>query len=320
MEDWGARDPRWAGIRTDGVEVGGTTVRTLRVDGPDHGIPQVLIHGLGGSATNWIETAVGLSAYGPVFAPDLPGFGRTPHPQPGAATVRANARFVSAFCRELGLDRVVLHGNSMGGMISILVAGHNRSLVERLVLVNPALPAPRTQVHKADPLTLLRFAPFVSPRLGARVMELSRQRLTAAQLYQQTIDLCFADPSSVREPLRELGVENLEWAREVDWRIPGFAEAATSVVKMVTGARTIHRAMDRIEAPTLLLWGAHDRLVARPAVAAAAARRPDWTYHEFEHLGHVPMLEDPDTHLEVVETWLQTTGIPRATGASASTA
>lgn len=311
MEDWGARDPRWSGIRTEWVDVAGARVRTLRVDGPSDGIPQLLIHGLGGSATNWIEVAVGLSAYGPVIAPDLPGFGRTPPPAEGAATVRRNARFVSALADALDLDRVVLHGNSMGGLISTLVAGHNRDLVERLVLVNPALPMPKTRMHETSPIALLRFAPFVATQLGATVMSKARQRLTSETLYQQTIDLCFADPNSVRPELRALGVENLEWAREVDWRIPGFAEAASSLVKMLTGARTLNRALDRIEAPTLLLWGEHDKLVARPAMEAAASRRRDWHFHVFDHLGHVPMLEDPDAHLDVVHTWLQTTGIPR---------
>lgn len=317
MDDWGARDPRWAGLRTEWLDVGGTSVRTLRADGPADGTPQLLVHGLGGSATNWVEVAVALSAHGPVVATDLPGFGRTAPPTAGASTVRRNARFVSALCRTLGWDRIVLHGNSMGGLISTLVAAHRPDLVERLVLVNPALPVPRSRIRDTSLVATARFAPFVSPRLGALVMNKAAGRFTAAEMYDQTIDLCFADPASARPPLRDLGIENVEWGRGQDWRVPGFADAATSLVKMLASGRALNRAIDAVEAPTLLLWGDRDRLVSSAAMDAAVARRPDWTFHVFRDVGHVPMLEVPDAHVAVVSAWLETSAVPHHAGASA---
>lgn len=312
MEDWGARDPRWAGIRTEWLDVRGTPVHTLRIDGPAAGIPQVLVHGLGGSATNWLEIMVGLSAYGPVLAMDLPGFGQTAPPRPGAAKVRANARFLSALCRAVGWDRVVLHGNSMGGLISTLVAGHRQDLVERLILVNPGLPAPRRHAHKISPSMLLRFAPFVSPRSGRLAMERMYSRMGADQLYRETISLVYADPGNLREPLREVAIDNVRRAKELEWRVPGFVDAATSLVAMLIGARTVMRAVDGIEAPTLVVWGDEDQLVGRPVIDGLVKRRPGWDLHVFEGIGHVPMLECPDAHLQVVERWLETSGIPRA--------
>lgn len=312
MEDWGARDPRWSGIRTEWLEVRGTPVRTLRVDGPGEGTPQLLVHGLGGSATNWLEVMTGLADYGPVLAVDLPGFGLTAPPRPEAARVRSNARFVSALCRAVGWDRVVLHGNSMGGLISTLVAGHRQDLVERLVLVNPGLPAPRSQMHRIPPTALLRFAPFVSKGLGRAAMERMYHRLDAERLYDETVNLVFADPANLRPALREVAVENVRYAKELDWRIDGFVQAATSLVGLLTGARTVGRAIDAIEAPTLVVWGDADRLVGRPVVDGLVSRRPTWDLHVFEGCGHVPMLEFPDAFLDVTRRWLETTGIPQA--------
>jgi pimeloyl-ACP methyl ester carboxylesterase len=312
VDDWGARDPRWTGIRSEWVDVRGTPVHTLRVDGPATGVPQLLVHGLGGSATNWLEVMVGLAAYGPVLAMDLPGFGQTAPPRPGAAKVRANARFVSALCRALGWDRVVLHGNSMGGLVSTLVAGHRQDLVERLVLVNPGLPAPRRHAHRVPPTALLRFAPFVSPRLGRLAMERMYHRLDAETLYRETINLVYADPDNLREPLREVAVANVQRAKELDWRVPSFVDAATSLVAMLVGARTIRRSVDGVEAPTLVLWGDEDKLVGRPVIDGLVARRPQWHLHVFDGIGHVPMLECPDAYLDVVARWLETSGIPRA--------
>jgi pimeloyl-ACP methyl ester carboxylesterase len=312
VQDWGERDPRWAGIRTEWIEVSGTQVRTLRVDGPEHGVPQLLVHGLGGSSTNWLEVMVELSAYGPVLAMDLPGFGLTAPPSPNGARVRPNARFISALCRAVGWDRVVLYGNSMGGLIGTLVAGHRRDLVERLVLVNPGLPAPRRHAHRISPTALLRFAPFVSERVGRLAMERMYERLSPERVYRETVNLVYADPDNLREPLREVAVENVARARELDWRIDGFVQAATSLIRLFLGARTITRAIERIEAPTLVLWGDQDQLVGRPVIEGLTARRPDWDLHVFEDCGHVPQLEFPDDFVAVVERWLETSGIPRA--------
>ncbi|MBW3619580.1 MAG: alpha/beta fold hydrolase, partial [Actinobacteria bacterium] len=221
MEDWGERDPRWAGIRTEWLEVQGTRVRTLRHDGPATGIPQLLVHGLGGSSTNWLEVMGELSAYGPVLAMDLPGFGLTAPPVTNGSRVRPNARFISALCEVVGWDRVVLYGNSMGGLISTLVAGHRQDLVSRLILVNPGLPAPRRHAHRIPPMALLRFAPFVSQRLGTLALERMYDRLTPERVYRETVNLVYADPDKLREPLREVAIENVARATELDWRIDG---------------------------------------------------------------------------------------------------
>jgi pimeloyl-ACP methyl ester carboxylesterase len=310
VEDWGVRDPRWAGIRTEWIEVQGTSVRTLRIDGAEAGTPQLLIHGLGGSATNWLEVMGQLSADGPVVAVDLPGFGLTAPPVREAARVRANARFVSALCRALGWERVVLFGNSMGGLIATLAAAHRQDLVERLVLVNPGLPAPRHQTHKLSPAVLLGFAPFVSRRLGTVAMRRLYDRLDADRLYRETITLVYADPDTLRDPLRRVAVDNVELAKQLDWRIPGFVEAATSLVRLMIGGRTVMRAIDAVEAPTLLLWGDEDQLVGRPVIDGLVARRPGWDLHVFRGCGHVPMLEYPDEFLRVVAAWRGSSGAP----------
>lgn len=312
MEDWGERDPRWAGIRTEWIEVQGTQVRTLRVDGPASGTPQLLVHGLGGSSTNWLEVMVELSAYGPVLAMDLPGFGLTAPPAGSSSRVRPNARFVSALCDAVGWDQVVLYGNSMGGLIGTLVAGHRRDLVSRLILVNPGLPAPRRHAHRIPPATVLRFAPFVSQKLGTLAMERMYERMSPERVYRETVELVYADPDQLREPLREVAVENVARARDLDWRIDGFVQAATSLVRLLAGARTISRAIARIEAPTLVLWGDQDQLVGRPVIDGLTARRPEWDLYVFADCGHVPMLEFPDDFTRVVERWLETSGIPRA--------
>lgn len=79
--DWGQRAPRWAGITSKVVEVGGTRVHYLRAgsrggaegSGPTH----LLIHPMGTGAWSWMDVIGPLAATGPVIAPDLPGSGRS---------------------------------------------------------------------------------------------------------------------------------------------------------------------------------------------------------------------------------------------------
>ena len=102
--------------------------------------PLVLVHGLGGSHLNWVQVAPALAEIRRVIAIDLAGFGLTP----GAGrdlSVRANAALLGRFIREELGGRSVLVGNSMGGMVSLLLAAAEPDVVAGLVLVDPSVPS-----------------------------------------------------------------------------------------------------------------------------------------------------------------------------------
>jgi pimeloyl-ACP methyl ester carboxylesterase len=303
VQDWGERAERWTGVRTEVMEVRGTAVTTLRAGDDADGTPQLLVHGLGGSATNWIEVATPLAAHGPVLAPDLPGFGRTEPPRKGASNVRTNARFLVALLDELGWDEVVVHGNSMGGLISVLLAELLPRRIRRLVLVSPALPTARRELRALDRRTFTRFAPFAVPGVGTPVLRRIWSSLTPEQLYRDMEAFVHADPTRVAPEIHELGIENIAFGRDADWRLPGFVAAAESLVALLLSGRELRRAMDAVRAPTLFVWGDQDALVGRPVVDHAVTRRDDWELAVLPGVGHVPMIEAPQHYLDVVTRW-----------------
>lgn len=307
FEDWGVRSPRWAGVRSESIDVHGTAVHALRVDGPADAVPLLLVHGLGGSATNWLEVARELSELGPVLAPDLPGFGRTEPPRPGATRIGGNARFLRALLDTVGWDRVVLIGNSMGGTIAILTAELIPDRVDRLVLVAPALPAPLADLPRLPAQTFLRFAPFAVPGLGRAVVRRLWSRLTPEQLWEDGAAYVHGDPSRVSSEMRAVGIDNLRLGRESGWRLPGFVAAAESLVSSVLTARSLLRTVDAVTAPVLVVWGDADALVARPVIDGLRLRRPDWELHVLEGVGHVPQIEVPGRFAEIVMGWLRQT-------------
>jgi pimeloyl-ACP methyl ester carboxylesterase len=101
------------------------------------GMPIVLIHGLGGSAENWASLLPLLSKEYLVYAPDLPGFGKTPL-APEGYTIRTHVLYIRRFLDALGYPRVALVGNSLGGWIATMFAAEYPERVEHLYLLNSA--------------------------------------------------------------------------------------------------------------------------------------------------------------------------------------
>ncbi|WP_434739677.1 alpha/beta fold hydrolase [Micromonospora sp. SH-82] len=108
-----------------------------RGDGP----PLVLIHGLGSHWQVWRPVVADLARHRDVIALDLPGFGQTPpwpphpgpHPTPGSVPHLADR--VAAFLDTLGLGRVEVAGNSLGGGIALELARRGRA--DRVTAFSP---------------------------------------------------------------------------------------------------------------------------------------------------------------------------------------
>ena len=316
QQDWGERSERWRGVRSELVDVAGTQVHVLRADGPADGPTQLLIHGLGGSATNWLEVMAGLAEVGPVIAPDLPGFGRTEPPNPRGSRLRSNLGFLRVLARHLGVDRATVHGNSMGGLLAVQLAASTPELVERLVLVDPALPARPQDSMQLTKETLRTFAPFVVPTVGRRVIGKMYATHTAEQLFDDNQAYVHADPSRVSEALKAVGRENTAYGQRTPWRLDGFVSAAESMVAALIGRRGLMRAVDAIQAPTLVVWGDRDQLIGRPVIDVLIARRPDFDLRVLEGVGHAPMVEVPDDYLATVIDWYGHRETPRAGSAA----
>ncbi|MFD0854445.1 alpha/beta fold hydrolase, partial [Actinomadura adrarensis] len=107
------------------------------------GRPALLfLHGSGPGVTgssNWRQVIEGLGDTFHCIAPDILGFGDSsyPDPQPQGFTAQAEVRIDALFALidTLKLDKVVLVGNSMGGMYSLRMAQLRPDLIDRIVLM-----------------------------------------------------------------------------------------------------------------------------------------------------------------------------------------
>ncbi len=305
--DWGERSVRWAGIRSEVVDVCGTSVHLLRAEaGPEAPVdapPQLLVHSMASGGMVWLDVLGPLTAYGPVIAPDLPGavLGHTASPHPSAVRAEPSARFLRALTSTLGLDRLVLHGWSFGGLVAVLFADLEPVRVERLILADPTLPGPLSTAERVAWQTLGRAGLLVgSAVLGGLVGLFGSALLDAKQRYagQQALPRCSAE-------LITLVTEQLDGLRSQPhrWR-DGIVAFASAVSAMYVDRRPVQEAIDRLTTPTLLLWGDQDPLIERAVIDHLIARRPDWDLRIFETVGHLPPLEIPQVYADTVGEWL----------------
>ena len=280
--------------------------------GPDDGPLLVCVHGLGGSHVNWAAVAPDLAKTCRVVAVDLAGFGHTPGA--GRSTsVQANARLVARFVAQVAGAPAILVGNSMGGLISNLVASQRPDLVAGLVLVDPALPV--SLASRPDPLTMGMFAAYFTPGVGKAVIAGRRKVRTPEQLAMDTLRLCCVDPHRVPKAVLAAHVE-LAKKRNYYPELEGEFVAATRSLLWLLARRRAHTAMlRRYSGPVMLLHGDKDRLVSIASARAAARANPSWRFEVARDIGHVPQLEAPEWTRDLVLDWLATDGVAAADAA-----
>ncbi|MDT4922560.1 MAG: hypothetical protein QOG01_273 [Pseudonocardiales bacterium] len=267
-------------------------VRTTPTDNPN-AEPALLVHGLGGAASNWTDFAGALRHRLAIDAIDLPGHGRSGPAPNNDYSPQAHATVVIAYLEQADRGAVHLVGNSMGGAVSILVASRRPDLVRTLTLISPAVPDLRPRIYplRHDP----RMAALAVPGLGA----LGMRRLAALSPESRvtgTIKLCFADPKRYPpERLRESIAEARD-RRAMPWASSAFLRSMRGLALSQTlRGRTGWATIRSITAPTLVLWGDTDKLVAPDLAPYVAAAIPNARLLVLNDIGHTAMMEDPIT-------------------------
>ena len=253
--------------------------RFIRIDGMDvhyrdegTGPVIVLLHGTSSSLHTWDGWARELAKDYRVLRMDLPAFGLTGPSPKGDYTHGAYVDFLEHFVARVGVPQFVLAGNSLGGAIAWKYALSHPERVRALVLVDaggyPLLGGGRP--------VAFRVASWpVVPRLLVR--------LDPRPLVEDGAKKAYGDPARLRP-------EVLERYYELSLR-PGNRQAF--VARMQTDNPDDSPRIRALRAPTLILWGARDRLLPVDAARRFHADIAGSRLVVYPDLGHVPMEEDP---------------------------
>jgi pimeloyl-ACP methyl ester carboxylesterase len=270
------------------------------VGGDDAGAPReraLYVHGLGGASTNWTDLAALLAVRFEGWSLDLPGFGRSQPPPRGRYSIRGHVRAVIEVLEHIvGLPGeaagrpVHLLGNSLGGLVSLLVASRRPDLVASLTLISPAMPVYRVPpaFSRAMLLLLLPGVPSLAERRLAGV--------TPEQNVRAMIRMCFGEPDRVSRKRVEQAVQEMRERAEQPWADRALTRSMRGLITsyLRVGAANAWRAARSLRLPTLILWGDRDKLVDPALAPRLAAAVPDARLLVLERVGHVAMLEAPE--------------------------
>jgi pimeloyl-ACP methyl ester carboxylesterase len=214
--------------------------RTIRYFVAGQGPPLVLVHGLGGSATNWVELAPLLAPHFRLVIPDLPGHGAS-EPLAGVSGLQPYADRVAAVMEHERASPAPLVGHSLGGLVVLRLALRRPDSVSALVLAAAA----GLSVGSPWGRNLLTAVTVVRPgRLAGRYRLLvARSRLLRRIVFGV---VSVADPVG----LSEVSVE-------------GFLAGQALHTDTGSAWRAVRdddprQELERLGRPALVLWGAED--------------------------------------------------------------
>ena len=208
----------------------------MRVGETGSGRPIVLVHDLFGSHEDFTAILQPLAEKMHVILIDLPGFGESEKPRKYAYGFEGFAETVLDALAALSLSRVTLLGHGFGGGIALTLASRHPSVVERLVLVDPA-------VYELRPTLLFRLAR--TPGLGRLLLK----QLVGARSFGRLMPHSEARAAHVR----------VEYDR---FNSPDGREAAVLALDACSDLRPVRAVVPRIATPTLVIWGDSDPLVS----------------------------------------------------------
>ncbi|MCL7459124.1 alpha/beta hydrolase [Micromonospora sp. MSM11] len=296
--------PPWPGreVRLDGTV---TYVRDTPATAPG-AEPALYVHGLGGSSQNWTDLAYLLADRLDGQAIDLPGFGRS---EPGRRyTVPAFADRVIRWIEHSDRGPVHLFGNSLGGAISVQVAGARPDLVRSLTLISPALPFLDFRRSLQG-----RMLPLLAIPRGERLAAWRLAQIAPEVMAQQVMESCVADLSRICDQRREEALEEIRVRHEVPHYAAAYVRTFRGLVSSflrsyLPGSGSLWRLAATVAAPTLVVGGRADRLVDVRVAPQTARVVPDSRLLMLDGVGHVAQLEVPRLVARAVLGLLTETG------------
>ena len=245
----------------------------------------ILISGLGYDRWQWHKMTSGLSQYFQVIVFDNRGAGESDKPA-GPYVAQLLADDTAALLEALGHKQAFIMGHSMGGFVAQALALSRPDLVKKLILASTNFGGPRhipvTQEAlavltdtQADPIERLKRGIAISTAPG----------------------WAESHPDSVREWLEYRASHPLD--------LTGYNAQMSIGMALLAEAACFEHKLKDVTAPTLILFGAHDKVVPPGNADLLAKQIPNSTIHILPNAGHLFPFEAPDEANGVIVKFLK---------------
>ena len=257
-----------------------------------------LVHGSNASLHTWEPWVERLKSKYRIVSLDLQGHGLT-GPIPSACyTPQCMAQTVEAVRAKLGIERIAIAGNSMGGSVSIAYALAHPERVAALILVD------------SSGAPIKRDGP---PPLGFRIAQTPVLRdLGAIITPKSVIGETLEKSVSVKSVASDAAITRY-WEL---LRAPGNREATMQRFAGYGPSRLTPESFAALKGtPVLILWGAEDALIPVQSADWFKSALPQAKVVVYPKIGHIPQEEAPDRSAADVDAFLAAHG---ATGSPPS--
>lgn len=236
--------------------------------GNSEGTPVVLLHGFASNKENWLSLVPFLLKQHRLFVLDLPGWGESQFNANVPYGLDDQVTRVAAWIENHVPGKAHVVGNSVGGLVSALLAGRHPHLVQTLCLMNPAGGKGTDHTHFEAGLKEGRNPMIVESLAGAHT-------LMSLAIHNRAIALALAPVMA----------QDLINRRHVNRHL--FHQL------FVNAPNPNGPGMSATQAPTLIMWGKEDRLVHYTGAYTYQAIIPHADVLLFDGVGHLPMVEIP---------------------------
>lgn len=261
--------------------------------GPEHGPIAILIHGWSSSWFTWKPILPSLSKRYRCIAIDLPGFGKSPAPAE-RPTIAGYADLVAQIIMQFSDRAVLVLGHSMGGQIAAALALRYPVLVDKLVLLNPALSG-----RLSTRVNLL-----MKPHVAAERFRLAEWLLHLGAKTPIDYTDWILKPSNFAE---RAAISAEDYAKiRADARRRGQGQVRAACFTAMRQA-DLRGQLGRIEPPALVVWGAEDNVVPLRDAGLVAAEWSKADLRIIPNAGHWPQFEQTDATLRHIAHFL---GLP----------
>jgi 3-oxoadipate enol-lactonase len=241
--------------------------------------PLVFLHGIGGAARAWRDQIAYFSDRYRTIAWDMPGYGGSASISTVSIATLADA--LQEFLQQVGADKPILVGHSIGGMI-----------VQQLLTKDPAI---------SNAVVLAQTSPAFGKADGEWQKSFIEARLGPLDRGATMVSLA---PTLVRELVGDdPDFSGMELARDCMAAVPEATYRATMLALLGFDQRN---ALKGIAVPTLVVSGSKDKNAPAPMMAKMASYIPSATYVEVEGAGHLVNLERPSIFNATLDRFLKT--------------
>lgn len=250
-----------------------------------NGEPLVLIPGIGYDRWMWHRMIPGLDDHFQVISIDNRGAGQSDKPA-GPYTAQLLAADIVGMLDDFGIAKAHILGHSMGGFIAQALAIDYPERVDRLILSATNFGGPRHVPISAEAMAVLT--------------DVSGDPI--ARLRRGIVISCAPGFAEANSEFVAYWV-NYRIAHPID---PAGYQAQLAIgMGLLAEAASFEHRLAGVAAPTLILFGAHDRVVPQANAALLAASLPDARVEILPDAGHFFPFETPDAASAAVIQFLK---------------